>query len=151
MSLQLLNIEPLVLVTAPEHPLGHRKHVPVGELRDDTFVTLTRQSALRRHLEDACNAAGFPARISLETSDVHLLSALVARGLGITIVPRSIASVGASRHPLSIIDIKPPITQRCTALAWRTAGPHSPAARAFLATAREALEVGDGNRRDQRQ
>jgi DNA-binding transcriptional LysR family regulator len=139
LSVEVLTVEPLVLVTAPEHRLGHRKRVAVVDLRDDTFVTLPHPSALRRHLEDACRAAGFAARVSLETSDVHLLSALVARGLGVTIVPRSIAALGAARHSVSIIEITPPITQRCTALAWRTAGPHSPAARAFLATARQTL------------
>jgi DNA-binding transcriptional LysR family regulator len=139
LSIQLLSIEPLVLVTAPDHRLGHRKHVPVAQLRDDTFVTLPPQSALRGHLEEACSAAGFPARIALETSDVHMLGALVARGLGVTIVPRSIASDGATRYSLAIIEIKPPITRRCTALAWRRAGPHSPAARAFLGIARETL------------
>jgi DNA-binding transcriptional LysR family regulator len=139
LSVQVISVEPLVLVTAPEHWLASRAPVAVSRLRDESFVTLTRGSSLRRHLEDACDAAGFPARIALETSDVHLLSDLVARGLGITIVPRSIADVGATRHALRIIDIKPPITQRHTALAWNTGRPHPPAAHAFLTSARAWL------------
>lgn len=139
LSVQVISVEPLVLVTAPEHRLAARAPVAVSRLRDELFVTLTRGSSLRRHLEDACDAAGFPARIALETSDIHLLSDLVARGLGITIVPRSIADVGATRHALRIIDIKPPITRRHTALAWNTRRPHPPAAHAFLTSARAWL------------
>lgn len=124
-----------MLVTAPEHRFGHRRRVAVGDLRDECFVTLTRGTALRRHVVDACSAADFSAQICLETSDVHLLTELVARGLGVTIVPRSVAAAGATRHALRLIEIRPSITQRCTALAWRTAGPASPAARAFLSLA----------------
>lgn len=139
LAIELISIEPLVLVTAPEHEFGGRRRVAVSHLRDEWFVTLTRASALRRHLEDACTAAGFPARVAVETSDVYLLGALVARGLGVTIVPRSVAAASADRYPLRIIDISPAITPRCTALAWRATTPHSPATRAFLSVAREAL------------
>lgn len=139
LSVQVISVEPLVLVAAPEHRLAAHARVAVSRLRDESFVTLTQGSSLRRHLEDACDAAGFPARIALETSDIHLLSDLVAHGLGITIVPRSIADVGATRHALRIIDIKPPITRRHTALAWNTGRPHPQAAHAFLTSARAWL------------
>lgn len=139
LSIDVISIEPLVLVTSPEHRFGDRRQVAVSELRRESFVMLPRASALRRHVEDACGSAGFPPRIALETSDVHLLSGLVARGLGVTIVPRSVAAAGGDRHALRVIEIKPAITKRCTALAWRTAGPQPAAARAFLAFAREML------------
>jgi DNA-binding transcriptional LysR family regulator len=144
LSIQVLSVEPLVLVTSPGHRLADRAAVAVSQLRDETFVTLARGSSLRRHLEDACDAAGFPARIALETSDVHLLSDLVARGLGITIVPRAIADVGATRQALRVIDIQPSITQRHTALAWNTDRPHPPAAAAFLTCARAWLATQAG-------
>jgi DNA-binding transcriptional LysR family regulator len=139
LSVQVISVEPLVLVTAPTHRLADRASVAVSQLRDDAFVTLPQGSSLRRHLEDASDAAGFPARIALETSDVHLLSDLVASGLGITIVPRSVADVGAARQPLRVIDIQPPITQRYTALAWKTSPSQLPAPKAFLTTARAWL------------
>jgi DNA-binding transcriptional LysR family regulator len=139
LSIQLISVEPLVLVTAPHHRLADRTPVAVSQLRDETFVTLTRGSSLRTHLEDACDAAGFPARIALETSDVHLLSDLVARGLGITIVPRSIAELGATRHALRLIDIQPSITPRHTMLAWKSARPHPAPAEAFLTCAQAWL------------
>jgi DNA-binding transcriptional LysR family regulator len=144
LSVQMLSVEPLVLVTAPEHRLAAHARVAVSALRDESFVTLTRGSSLRRHLEDACEAAGFPARIALETSDVQLLSDLVARGLGITIVPRSIAALGDTRQAVRIIDIQPPITLRYTALAWNTGRPQPPPAAAFLTCARAWLAAQTG-------
>jgi DNA-binding transcriptional LysR family regulator len=68
---------------------------------------------------------------------VRLLCELVGHGLGVTIVPRSIADHGVGHGAsLAIVDIAPPITRRHTALAWRTDREQPPAAQAFLTTAR---------------
>jgi DNA-binding transcriptional LysR family regulator len=141
---EVISAEPLVLVAAADHRLGHLRFAAVTQLRDEPLVTLTRGSALRTHLENACDAAGFPARITLETSDINLLGDLVARGLGVTIVPRSIAAAAAARHPLHIIAIRPAITQRYTVLVWNEDRHHSTAVEAFLAHARAWVAHGDG-------
>ncbi len=140
---ELIRAEPLVLLAAPDHRLGHLRSAPVTQLREEPVVTLTRGSALRTHLENACDAAGFPARVTLETSDINLLGDLVARGLGVTIVPRSIAEAAAARHPLRIIGIRPAITQRYTVLAWNDDRHHTSAVEAFLAHARAWAATGE--------
>jgi DNA-binding transcriptional LysR family regulator len=133
---EVISAEPLVLVTAPDHGLAHLGPARVSQLRDEPLVTLTRGSALRAHLEEACEAAGFAARIALETSEVNLLGQLVARGLGVTIVPRSIAEAAAARHRLEIIGVRPTITERYTVLVWNEDRYHSAAVEAFLGHAR---------------
>ena len=108
----------------------------ISQLRGEPFVTLTRGSALRRHIEEACEGAGFAARIALETTDPRLLCELVSHGLGVTIVPASIAEFSAAdRTQLSMVRIDPPIVERHTALAWRTDKKQAPAAEAFLTAA----------------
>ena len=147
LSVDVIDVEPLVLVTSPAHPLTAGRDASLSELRSETFVTLTRGSALRRHIEQACDAAGFTAHIALETTDTRLLCELVGNGLGVAIVPRSIADHGIGHGtPLAIVDIAPPITQRYTALAWRTDRQQPPAAQAFLTTARRW--AADGARGD---
>jgi DNA-binding transcriptional LysR family regulator len=145
LSVEVIDVEPLVLVTSPDHPLAAGPSASLTELRRETFVTLTRGSALRRHVEQACEAAGFAARIALETTDVRLLCELVGHGLGVTIVPRSIADHGVGHGTsLAIVDIAPPITRRHSALAWRTHREQPPAAQAFLTTARRWAAQGGG-------
>jgi DNA-binding transcriptional LysR family regulator len=140
---EVISAEPLVLVAAPDHRLGSRRFAPMTELRDEPLVTLTPGSALRTHLENACGAAGFLPRIALETSDVNLLGDLVARGLGVTIVPRSIAEAAAARHPLHFMGIRPAITQRYTVLVWNQGRHHPAAVDAFLAHARAWIASDD--------
>jgi DNA-binding transcriptional LysR family regulator len=140
---EVISAEPLVIVAGPDHHLGTGRFAPVTELRDEPLVTLTPGSALRTHLENACDAAGFPARIALETSDVNLLGDLVARGLGLTVVPLAVAEAAAARHPLHILGIRPPITQRYTVLVWKQDRYRSAAVNAFLTHARAWVAAGD--------
>ena len=150
LSVEVIDVEPLVLVTSPDHPLSARRRAALKELRSETFVTLMRGSALRRHVENACDAAGFTAHIALETTDPRLLCELVGHGLGVTIVPRSIADHGIGHGtPLAVVELAPPITPRHTALAWRTDREQPPAARAFLTAARRWAS--QGGRLDARQ
>jgi DNA-binding transcriptional LysR family regulator len=140
---ELISAEPLVLLAAPDHRLGHVRFAPVTQRRDEPLVTLTRGSALRTHLDHACDAAGLPAGVTLETSDIDLLGDLVARGLGATIVPRSVAEAAATHQPLRIIGIRPAITQRYTFLVWNDDRHHTTAVEAVLAHARAWATPGE--------
>ena len=135
-DIELLSVEPLVLVTASSHRLADRTIVTIAEVGDEPIVTLTAGSVLRDHVEHAWQAAGTPARIALETSDVNVLTALVARGLGVTVVPRSIVEGCADRARLHTVEIQSPITHRYVAMAWRADPETSNAAAAFLEHAR---------------
>ena len=66
-----------------------------------------------------------------------MVAALAVRELGVAILPESVATVEDSQlHPIAVTD---PEIRSQLALAWRTDGPISPAARELIALAREAL------------
>jgi DNA-binding transcriptional LysR family regulator len=69
-------------------------------------------------------------RIGFEASDPHILAGLAGRGLGVAILPESVAAAHAGEVRAIVID-RPRLRARI-ALAWRTDGPMSPAARAFV-------------------
>jgi DNA-binding transcriptional LysR family regulator len=139
LAAELLSVEPLVLVTSRDHPIAGSDHASLKLLRDEPFVTLTHGSGLRRLLENSCARAGFRPRVAFETSDVSLLTDLAARGLGVAIVPRSIAIEGTTRNDLTMTNITRPTLRRHVVLAYRRGGPQSPAAQAFLEVARGVL------------
>jgi DNA-binding transcriptional LysR family regulator len=127
--------EPVVLAVHPTHPLAGRGQVPLGALREEPMVTLTRASKLRSTLEAACQTAGFVPRIAAETSDLDVMVELAAEQLGVALLPQS----GLDGHDeLVRLRLTHPKLQRRILLVWRaTTSP--PAARAFLALAREHL------------
>lgn len=89
---------------------------------------------LRSLIDDACAAMGLQPHIAFEASDPIVLAQLAVRGLGVAILPESVAN----SHPteLHAIAITRPQMRGCLEFAWRAEGRISLAARALISRAR---------------
>ncbi|SEH80233.1 DNA-binding transcriptional regulator, LysR family [Mycolicibacterium rutilum] len=123
-----------------EDPWWGRRSVGVDELADRPLIALPAGSGIRSRLDEACAAAGVSVRVALEASTPLELVDLAAHGLGVAIVPRSVARSRTHIHPVAVT---PELRGRLV-LAWRARGPVSPAARVLIALAREHVRVGGG-------
>ncbi|BCY07679.1 LysR family transcriptional regulator [Actinoplanes sp. L3-i22] len=83
--------EQLVLALPPGHPLGGAGRITLGELRDEPFVCLGAGSGLRWILDQAARTAGFTAKVQFETHSPQSIRELVAAGLGVALLARSVA------------------------------------------------------------
>lgn len=120
-----------------EDPLAGRETLTLAELCELSLVSLPPGTGLRSALDGACDRAGLTPRIAFEASNLMMVAALAVRRLGVAILPESVASAdGSELYPIAVTD--PEIRSRL-ALAWRTDGPISPAARELIAVAREGL------------
>ena len=88
-------------------------------------------------IDAAFGAAALRPHIAFEAGDPRLLAQLAARGLGVAIVPQSVAD--ARRELLDRIAIIRPAPTGRIALAWRTEGPISPAAQALITRVQAAV------------
>jgi LysR family transcriptional regulator, transcription activator of glutamate synthase operon len=137
LALHQLVSEELVVLLAPEHRLAGRRRVRMAELRDEEFISYRPGARLRELLVVAGRHAGFEPRVKLESNESQRVRRLVARGMGVAILPRSDAvSPGAEVAVVALTD--PPLSRDIT-LAWRQERRHPPAVAAFLALARETF------------
>jgi DNA-binding transcriptional LysR family regulator len=81
----------LVLLAPAGHPLAERPPVRWKDLRDADFVDFRPAWALRTINDDAFARHGILRRVRCSVDDVHTLLDLVARGLGVAIVPQHVA------------------------------------------------------------
>jgi DNA-binding transcriptional LysR family regulator len=122
--------EPLVAAVPPDDPLAARDTVTLRALQERPLISLPRGTGLRTCIDEACAAAGLRPRIALEASAPGALALLAVRGLGVAILPESLAKAHESElHAVAII--RPALHARIE-LAWRPDGPASPAARALI-------------------
>ncbi|MEI9997983.1 MAG: LysR family transcriptional regulator [Verrucomicrobiota bacterium] len=91
MTARLVACEDMVVICAPGHPLVHEGPVKLAALARHTFADLKSDWGMRRLLDRAFAAAGRSRKIAFEVNDITMLTDLVARGLGIAIVPESVA------------------------------------------------------------
>ncbi|MFF3767076.1 LysR family transcriptional regulator [Streptomyces sp. NPDC001922] len=144
LDIQVIADELLVGAVGHDHGLAEHQEVSVEEIRDHTLICLPPGTGLRTAVEAAWAAAGARPRIAFEASDPGVLAQLAARGLGLAILPQPFIRSHARR--LHTVTIASPHLRGRLALAWRSTGPISPAARAFIAYARESLaDLGPGS------
>jgi DNA-binding transcriptional LysR family regulator len=129
--------ERLYAGVAPGDPLARAATITLEVLCDQPLVSLPVGTGLRSALDDACASRGVMPRVAFEASSLMMVAALAVRGLGVAILPESVATDQAfGLHPLAIA--RPAIRSRL-ALAWRADGPTSPAARVLVAHAQQAM------------
>lgn len=121
-TVEPLFTDELVLVTAPGHARAGDGPLSVADLRDDPFVCLPADSGLRARLDRL--AGDVPIRVPFETPDLARLRDLVAHGLGVALVARSVAQ--APGPPVVVHPVAPYRVWRPVGLLHRA--PLGPAA-----------------------
>jgi LysR family transcriptional regulator, benzoate and cis,cis-muconate-responsive activator of ben and cat genes len=96
------------------HPLAARTSVRLAELKDEDFVSLRFGSSIfQSKVYSACLAEGFEPRVVQEVLEVPAVLNLVAAGLGISVVPGSLARLRADSVACCRLEMPqnlPPIT-----------------------------------------
>jgi DNA-binding transcriptional LysR family regulator len=134
LGVQILTDEPIVAAVNHDDPLATRKSLPLAQLRDRPLICLPLGTGVRTSLENACTAAGFRPHVAFEAGAPQILADLAERGLGMAILPRSLVHNRPGLHGLAVAELRGQL-----ALAWREHAPISPAARALVGRARQAL------------
>jgi DNA-binding transcriptional LysR family regulator len=128
--------EDLVAVVAPGHPLARRRSVDLGALAGEPWVALNYGPGLQAALEAAEAASGRAPRIAVVSNELDRVLSLVARGIGVSVVPRT--SAEAARDPVAVLAVRPAV-RREVVLLWPRERRPSPAGRALLDLARDTL------------
>lgn len=128
--------EPVHLVVPPGHaiatPATSTSRSPdLAELADETWVGGCERC--RAHLLSCCHRAGFEPELRHTTDDYVVVQNLVARGLGVTLLPES--ALSAYRHPDVVVIPSKELGERHVGLL------HVPGAEAVPATAALAAEL----------
>ena len=122
--------EDLVVVVGEGDPLGDHHSCDLAELRQLRLIAFRRGSAFFDTVDRSLRRSGVVPHIVMETSDLAMVRSLVSRGLGVAIIPRSLAEAGGP--PVKVVEVRPEPPRRTVALTWNARGGRSSAAEAFL-------------------
>jgi DNA-binding transcriptional LysR family regulator len=134
----LLWEEEFVVIASPDHEFAARPHVTWDDVIEHDLIAYRENSALRRRFETTIGRRGMEPRNAFVCTEMSAVRALAATGLGVAVLPRSIAEL-----PGPTVELRPfrpdPVTWPI-ALVWRADRRHPPAAKAFLGLALERAE-----------
>lgn len=87
--------DPLVLVLSTAHPLAGKTDITIQDLENESFVTYPNASGsvVRESVFRVCERVGFQPQSLVEVSETSTLIGLVASGMGVALVPRSVEAL----------------------------------------------------------
>jgi DNA-binding transcriptional LysR family regulator len=87
---RILAGDPLVLIVPADHALADRDVVHLADLPEShQLIQFTTGTGLRRQVEAAFARAGVEPGRHFQVGQIHDMIRLAARGIGVTVVPRS--------------------------------------------------------------
>jgi molybdate transport repressor ModE-like protein len=79
--------DPMHLALPTDHPLASKQRVRIADLAGESWIQSTMTCPCRRHVHNACAAAGFEPRGAYESDDFQVVQGLVAAGVGVALIP----------------------------------------------------------------
>lgn len=140
LDITVIHREGLVVIMHKAHPFAKKKLHQIAQLKDEPFVAYGRRWApgFFDSIIQICTCEGFSPNIVQETGEMYTAIALVAAGVGIAIVPQSVA-LAQSRN----IVMKPlPNSTESSEIALATrAGNSSLLVQSFVSVARKVCRM----------
>jgi DNA-binding transcriptional LysR family regulator len=134
----LLWEEEFVVALPHGHPLCARQRVTFAELAAEDLIAYRDNSALRRRLERTMAELGLEPRNAFICTEMAAVRGLASKGLGVAVIPRSVAEEPGP--PIELRPIGPDPLTWPIALVWRAARRQTPAGKAFFKVALEYAE-----------
>ena len=114
----------------PEHPLAERSSVRLEELAGDPWLCGSGETSCRQLTLRSCEQAGFTPDVAYESNDYTVMLALVAAGMGVTLVPDLALLIPSPDVP--IVEVEPEAPIRRVWASTLEAGARSGAADAMV-------------------
>ncbi len=118
LHLQPVADDPLWLIVPPLHRLAGHAGARFDELLGDTFVALADGNALQEHIEANARVVGRTLAVRVRMKTFEGLCEMVGHGIGIGIVPRSIARQYRRRFGFSAVAIEDAWARRRLSLCF---------------------------------
>jgi DNA-binding transcriptional LysR family regulator len=136
-TIELLR-DPYVLVVPAGSPLATRDRVPsLRELAEQPLLGF-RECRSTAILADQLRTTGREPRFVFRSDDNGIVQGLAAAGVGVALVP--LLTVDENDESVAVIELGSKVAPRIVGIAWHVDRYHSPAAVAFVDTARAVAD-----------
>lgn len=122
----------LVLVTARHHPLARQQSVDFAQTLDDNYVSLPTSSAIHMFIDNAAQALGARIKLRIQVGNFESACRMIEAGVGIGVVPQSIAQRHARSMSIAIIALNDAWAERKLKICVRALADLPPFARTLV-------------------
>jgi DNA-binding transcriptional LysR family regulator len=122
----------LVVVLKPDHPLADRASLSYGDVAHLPLVGLHVNSALHQLLARAATDVGKPLNFLIRVTSFDAVCAMVAEGLGISVIPKAAAAAYAAQLRVRTVPLTDAWAKRQLFVCTRAGTPLTSAAQRLI-------------------
>jgi DNA-binding transcriptional LysR family regulator len=122
----------LVLVTAMDHPLARESSVAFAQTLGDHYVSLPTSSAIHMFIDNAAHLLGSRIKLRIQVGNFEAACRMIEAGVGIGVVPRSVAVRHARSLAIAIVPLDDPWAERKLKICVRGLAALPPFARVLV-------------------
>ena len=111
--------ERLVLITARNHPLSGAGPVQFSQTLGDDYIGLKETTALHMFIKDLATRLGASLKFRIQVDTFEVLCNLVESGIGVALVPESVAKRQAESLAIEIVPLRDDWAERILKVAVR--------------------------------
>jgi DNA-binding transcriptional LysR family regulator len=110
--------DPLKVIVHPNHHLSLLDEIPLTAIAKEHFVLYSNDFRLHEEITSRCKIAGFEPNIILETTQLELMTQIVAANLGIALLPSKICA-GLNQEQIKSISLSDPKIYLQLEIIWK--------------------------------
>ncbi|OZI37389.1 LysR family transcriptional regulator [Bordetella genomosp. 10] len=121
-------VDELIIAAPPNHPIVANGPLKFPAVLDLDFVCMSKTSSNYVFLRDMAKLAGKTPNVRIHAHTFDAVLSLVAGGVGVALVPRSVATVALADKQIAAVELAEPWAIRELTLVRPSTGPLSPLA-----------------------
>ncbi len=141
LSSEILRIEPLVMVSEPDHPLSKKAAVSIGNLEDESFLLPKHDCSYKMQFEQMLTEEKMKSVTIMDFNSIEAIKKCVSKGLGLTVLPEIAVKKEIHRKQLSIIPWAGDIMETAVLMIWHRDKWISPTLQAFMDLSRSDFKL----------
>lgn len=123
---------PIILIASPEHPLAHRKKIPLSELSEHAFIHREKGSGTRKAFEEVLNNNGVQVSANMTLGNSETIKQAVMADLGISVVSKHSVALELATDTLVELQVEGFPLMRTWYVVHHESKHLSPIAKAFV-------------------
>ncbi len=136
---EVLKIEPLVLVSNPDHVLTKKKEIGIQDLNNQSILFPKHDCGYKMRLEQMIQEENLESVTKMEFNSIETIKQCVIKGLGITVIPKVSVEEEVRSNKLTILPWKDEVLETCVLMISHKSKWLSPALTSFMEVARNNI------------
>ena len=145
LEVELLRVEPLILVSSPDHTLAKQSNIDVRDLIQQSIFLPKHDCSYKMLFEQLLTAENISPITYMEVNSVETIKQCVMRGIGITLIPKMSVEQEIAQKKLTALSWSQEGLETGIIMIWHKDKWLSPTLRALMDIVREVLKSSESD------